>query len=511
MGDKPEEPQPITFKLKMGPRKIGHHIGKCDVGYIPRPNGALEDPTSLSAALKDPDFAKRPLYMWKEVDAETFSDDDETEDKGTGAFERPRIKARNRMQATHWVIEDNREPAMDRAAMKLVGDKTNQTSNYVLFDVVPGDDEEPSIRVIPVDEWWHFSRPRTEEKMTVNEALQKMKHQAMGYDMSGSNKRLAERMKHMETLNATDDVDEKETPAGGKGGGGGRGGGRGRPKFESPDDTEVVAMNAPEDDAIIDEGLEDREEPGRAANPTEEPGGEDSMDIEVAVEGADEKGIDFDEVFSDDDADIEDVYNAGEGLDDSDESGAEETKEGEVAGKKLLEKALDGTGAEEEDEEEDMSMNFASSAMQYVPSSLKPQPEPEADGATAMDTSQATPGNGKRRAGESPEFAKDAKRPREDVPPIPPVIAKTGGPGGVPARKQGAAAGDVITEEMVLFEMRRMGGRMDRKGLLNTFSKHLKMLESNKAIFKNLARKLLTLVDDPLVGKVYQLKDVYRS
>jgi hypothetical protein len=69
------------------------------------------------------------------------------------------------------------------------------------------------------------------------------------------------------------------------------------------------------------------------------------------------------QVFSDDEADIDDVYNANEEQDESGESDQEEaTADGEKPGSALLKKALEGDTGEAADDDDDANETAAVSS-----------------------------------------------------------------------------------------------------------------------------------------------------
>eukprot|EP00953_Heterococcus_sp_UTEX-ZZ885_P012579 7212-Heterococcus_DN1.PRE.1 len=172
-----------VWQLQMGSKDGALNMAAFEPGYITRPGGVKEQPATMAPLFDDADYCQKPVYMWKEREKEVWSDDDEEEKKDkVTQFERPQKKTmRSRSRRVQWVMEDSRD-FEEEGGMRFVGDKVEQQSKYVLFEVQHADDDAALIKVIPMNEWWKFKKPSREgQKMTVNEAMDKMKMLQRGY------------------------------------------------------------------------------------------------------------------------------------------------------------------------------------------------------------------------------------------------------------------------------------------------------------------------------------------
>ncbi|KAG5186571.1 hypothetical protein JKP88DRAFT_353939 [Tribonema minus] len=574
-----EEPEAV-WKLQMGSKTGGHNIGIFEPGYVTRAGGQKEAPAAMTPLFHDTDYCEKPVYMWKEREPETWSDDEDEEKKEKeklGAFDRPKPKGarsktrqddagyhakscstaevmmplfpslEDQWRRVQWHMEDARPPPHN---MHFVGDRKEQASKYVLFEV-QDNEEEAVIKVIPVDEWWRFTKAAREVKMTVKEAMEKMKKQQRGY-ISGNRALEA-------VLTATEDARtgegddsaltlDSDAKASRKKAAAPKVAARAYAPKDEASDPEDRASEAEESGP---EGGEPNEaEPGgdAARKPAKKRGEEGGIDFDQPNAGAggdaarkpvkgrgEEGGIDFDQVFSDDDAELqdvfsdddaelEDVYNADVGLDSSEDE-TEEVKEGEAAGQKLLDKALEGGGEEgeeaeeeeaeelagqgaggggkegeeaeeEEAEEDDYTVSGTYKARMAARASPVPSETESAAGAAAAAAEPSAAaaageaGGRKRSAAEAAAGAGEAKRPRPA------------------AAAQGALA---LTQENMILVLRRAGGKMTSKKLLSAFRHELQRDKANRALFKQLLQALVTGVDDALEGKVYKLKDIWMT
>jgi hypothetical protein len=477
MGEEQEQepgPESAVWKLELARHSGGLHIARFGESFVTSGDG-----TELVAQSR-PDFArcKPPVYMWKDQEEDTFSDDEadvaQKEKVANGpkqAYERPKFKGpRSKRPVPHWMIQDSQDPS--QGGMSYVADQNRPASKYVLFEVQE-DSDEPLIKVIPVDEWWKFEKQTLsqDEKMSVAEAMEVMRQQQLGYDVSNRHRDLKGKLKTVEQ-----DVDEAGDTGGGAASSGWR---RGRAKAEPQEGLEGTA----------DGPGADEEAPGADAG-MDDPAADDALAAESDGEGDvgsgggdDEQGIDFDEVFSDDEGNVEDVNNAEAELDSSDAESAGEEGE-ETPGQSLLKKALDTTesGAEQDDNDDDEDDLYTIEAIRRSP---VPGPNAPEAAAPGTDLPSPVPAGRKRPADVAPEGAPGPKRPP-------------------------AANLNLITEEMIIAEMRRVGGKMKQKRLLLTFKKQLKASSENREIFKQLTKKLVVEADDALEGKVLKLKDFFQ-
>jgi hypothetical protein len=137
-----------VWQLQMGSKDGALNMAAFEPGYITRPGGVKEQPASMAPLFDDADYCQKPLYMWKEREREVWSDDDEEEKKDkVTQFERPQKKTmRSRSRRVQWVMEDSRD-FEEEGGMRFVGDKVEQQSKYVLFEVQHADDDAALIKV----------------------------------------------------------------------------------------------------------------------------------------------------------------------------------------------------------------------------------------------------------------------------------------------------------------------------------------------------------------------------
>jgi hypothetical protein len=136
-----------VWQMQMGSRSAGANIAVFDPGYITRPDGSKQEPGPIAPLLANADFCTPPLYMWKEREPETWSDDDEFEKKDANSYyEKRQMKGvRSRSRRVQWHLQDSDEP--DLGGMHMEGEKVEQQSSYVLLEVQHTEDGQDVIKV----------------------------------------------------------------------------------------------------------------------------------------------------------------------------------------------------------------------------------------------------------------------------------------------------------------------------------------------------------------------------
>ncbi|CAM9834397.1 unnamed protein product [Chrysoparadoxa australica] len=501
MASEPAPESEERWKLKISKQK-GFNIAKFGQSYYTPKHGGKPEPMHVPL-FEEPSVCTPPVYMWKEQEAEEYSGDEGEEgkkekEKGTyDRFNQPSAlmkrlqRSGSRHRPANWVIEDGKE--FEKGGMRFVGSSDAPGSKYVLLEVQDSDQNE--IKVIPVGEWWHFERPVRDasSKLDIKNAMHLMRQRQLGYDISAAdedseaaakikNRGLDARLRQIADRNGGELADEAVLPGGGAKG-------AKAPKSRKP------KGKAAKEEALAEEAA------GKKSK------GSDSES------GDDDKGVDFEQVFSDDedagdlekDSKFDYDSSSGEG------SGAEPEPVGQSVNslmRNLKTKGDEGEGGEVDDEELDdfagqstfvqvHGLAGAEADSDKLEAAAAVTPVKDAGGsspvatpvegltpqaAAASASTAAAAGSSKKRTMDEEDsgVSRDAKRLRADA---------------------------VITEEMIIEEMRKVGGHMTRKALLTAFKRQLKASDSNREIFKQLVRKLVNSVEDAYDGKVYKLKD----
>ena len=142
-------------------------------------------------------------------------------------------------------------------------------------------------------------------------------------------------------------------------------------------------------------------------------------------------------------------------------------------------------GEEEEDDDDDDDGELIIDDVEPL--------EPDSDGA------EAAPPQKKRERPDAETDAPGAKRARPETEPPPAAAA----PAAQPESHR-------LTEEQVLHELRLRGGSVKAQDLLTHFKKEIKADPQNKERIKVIMRRLVTVEDDPIQGKILRLKNAYQ-
>ena len=131
----------------MGSKESGYNLAVIEPGFVNRPGGVKEQPAAVAPLFSDADYCTKPVYMWKEREPETWSDDDEFEKKDANSYyeKRQMNGVRSRSRRVQWHLQDSDEP--DLGGMHMEGEKVEQQSSYVLLEVQHTEDGQDVIKV----------------------------------------------------------------------------------------------------------------------------------------------------------------------------------------------------------------------------------------------------------------------------------------------------------------------------------------------------------------------------
>eukprot|EP00904_Undaria_pinnatifida_P013894 jgi/Undpi1/9635/HiC_scaffold_27.g12091.m1 len=471
----------------------------------------------------DPSVFSTPAYMYREQEVEEHSEDEGFEGPGKfEAFDRPAFKRRViKTRDVQWVLEDRKDYSKG-GGIKYIGSKTVQGSKYATFKV---DDLRPNtIEVTPIDQWWLFKKaPRDDGKMmSVKEAEELMKKQEnfLG-PLSLANKVLG--TKSLEAAAAA------------------RGGGGGSSRYGDLDREDKQVAKQPTQERATAAIQMSRNRATNAAGVLHEAG--------VKVGGPEE---DLDRLGGGDDSETEGAFGLEKGDVDSDAGGEDDDFGDEVRSDDEEEvgndDANEGGGTLHQDDEDlnDSEDDFTDDEhheLQKLSRSVNADGEEEDDYTVGGDAGRASPtlssngnpassadsdGSGSSPGGGSDSVASSGKRGasamRDEGGAGSGAAAgggggagggTSGGEGGSSkrARKSQKKGSQEINQANVVATLKRYGGRVASKLLLRQFVSALKVDgKPNKAalsLFREILKRVATMVDDAIEGTVWILKSHY--